>query len=193
VRKLAGITAVFFAICGSAFAQIPSGNVFIGYSFSRINSLAGTKNLNGGEASFEAKFFPWIGIVADFSGGYGSYNTGICAVGRPGQCLFGPTSVRRFTYLFGPRVSVPLRRFTLLHRSVPLNRLTPFAHALFGVAQINDQGNTDTSFASAFGGGLDYKLIRGIAWRAQADYVHTNFFSVSGYDLRLSTGIDFRF
>jgi hypothetical protein len=193
VRKLSGIAAVFFVIGGAAFAQLPGGNVFIGYSFSRINSLAGTKNLNGGEASLEGKILPWVGVVADFSGGYGSYNTGVCAIGVVGQCQFGPTNVIRYTYLFGPRVSIPLRKFTVFRRSIPLGRFTPFAHALFGAAHINDQGNTDTSFASAFGGGLDYKLIRGIAWRFQADYVHTSFFGVSGYNLRASTGIDLRF
>jgi Outer membrane protein beta-barrel domain len=193
VRKLAGIAAVLFVVGGSAFAQLPSGNVFIGYSYSNINSLAGSKNLNGWEASLEAKFRPWIGVVADFSGGYGSYNTGICAIGIPGQCQFGPTSVHRYTYMFGPRVSIPLRKFTLLRRSIPLGRFTLFAHALGGAAHINDQGSTDTSLAGALGGGFDYKLIRGITWRAQADIVHTEFFDVTGNNLRLSTGFDFRF
>ena len=46
---------------------------------------------------------------------------------------------------------------------------------------------------SAIGGGLDYKLIKGVAWRAQMDSIHTHFFGSAQNDLRFSTGILFRF
>ena len=57
----------------AAAAQIPKGNVFIGYSYLRTDLISGTHdNLNGWNGSLEGKFLPWIGIVADLSGHYGS-------------------------------------------------------------------------------------------------------------------------
>jgi hypothetical protein len=52
---------------------------------------------------------------------------------------------------------------------------------------------SETGFATAFGGGLDYKLIKGVAWRIQADDLRSDFFNSSHQNLRLSTGILFRF
>lgn len=180
MRKLLGI---FLVLCVSAIAhaQIPSGNIFVGYSFSQTNSLGNTVSLNGWEGSLEGKFLPWIGIVADFGAGYGTNNTFLPITCPISGCPSLSTSVRKYTYLFGPRVSIPIGRFT------------PFAHFLLGAAHVNDRGNTDTSFATAIGGGLDYKLIKGLAWRIQLDNVHTDFFSTGENHLRFSTGIDLRF
>jgi hypothetical protein len=180
VRKTAGIFLGILLATGIAQAQIPTrGNVFVGYSFSRTDTFGNTANLNGWEASLEGKFLPWIGIVADFGGGYGS--NGLPLPCPSSGCGFSSTSVSKRTYLFGPRVAVPIGRFT------------PFVHALIGAAHVNDRGSTDTSFASAIGGGLDYKLIKGVAWRGQLDNVHTNFFSRGENHIRFSTGVDFRF
>ena len=182
MRKIAGIALAVVVVAGSAFAQIPtSGNIFIGYSYTRTNSFANTVNLNGWEGSLEGKFLPWIGIVADFGAGYGSDNTGFPIACVITGCRIRGASVRKYTYLFGPRASIAIGRFT------------PFAHALFGAGHINDRGNTDTSFATAVGGGLDYKLIKGVAWRVQGDNVHTNFFGSGENHFRFSTGIDIRF
>lgn len=180
--KIAGILVVFFFAVGMVHAQIPtSGNIFVGYSFSQTNSFGGTVSLNGWEGSLEGKFLPWIGIVADFGAVYGTDNSAPPIACPTFGCGFTSASVRRNTYLFGPRVSVPIGRFT------------PFAHALFGAAHENVRGLTDTSFATAIGGGLDYKLIKGLALRLQLDNVHTNFFSAGENHLRFSTGIDIRF
>jgi hypothetical protein len=180
VRKIAGILFGFFMVAGMAQAQIPtSGNIFVGYSFSQTDSFGGTNSLNGWEASLEGKILPWVGIVADFGAGYGNdYYSPPCPLGG---CGLSGTSVRRYTYLVGPRVSVPIKRFT------------PFAQALFGAAHENDLGNTDNSFATAIGGGFDYRLIHGLAVRLQGDDIHTNFFGIGENQFRLSAGIDIRF
>jgi hypothetical protein len=158
----------------------PSGNIFVGYSFSREDAVAGGRpsiNVNGWEGSLEGKFLPWIGIVADFGAHYGS-STELNGIAPPGPSRI---DVKRYTFLFGPRVSIPVGRFT------------PFAHALFGAAHESDGSSTDTSFATAIGGGLDYRLIHGVAWRLQGDQLHTSFFGLSQNHVRFSTGIDFRF
>jgi hypothetical protein len=181
VRKRTGILLAILLAAVIAQAQIPtSGNIFVGYSYSqtRPNTAVG---LNGWEGSLEGKFLPWIGLVADFGAGYGTNNIARPITCPTPGCLPVSQSVRRYTYLFGPRVSIPIRRFT------------PFAHALFGAAHINDQEATDTSFATAIGGGFDYRLIHGLALRLQGDDIHTNFFSIGENHFRFSTGIDFRF
>ena len=186
MHKFAGLFLCVFVLGGAALAQIPtSGNIFVGYSYSRENSVPGASHsvsINGWEGSLEGKFAPWVGMVADFGVGYGSENQfpaitcpiGVSPCGRP-------TDVKRYTVLFGPRVSVPVGRFT------------PFAQFLLGAAHANDTGSTDTSFATAIGGGLDYRLIHGLALRFQGDNVHTRFFGSTQDHLRLSMGIDIRF
>ncbi len=56
---------------------------------------------------------------------------------------------------------------------------------------MNNGFGSDTSFATALGGGLDYKIIRPVAWRFQGDYVQTRFFGTTQNNVRLSTGIYF--
>ncbi len=174
-------------------AQIPtSGNVFVGYSYSRAQSVVSgftnSANLNGWEGSLEGKVFPFVGIVADINGLYGSQEV---TVACPPILNCGPTTVtvdaKLYSFLFGPRVSVSVGKFT------------PFAQALVGAAHVsNDQSlvglsDSDTSFAYAVGGGIDYKLIPAVAWRFQGDLVQTRFFSDTQDNFRFSTGIVLRF
>ena len=171
-----------------ASAQIPaSGNVFVGYSFensasSTLDQDLNRPNLQGWEASLEGKIFPHIGIVTDFSGHYGSQSFVQLTPG-------GPVSVNvtghELEVLFGPRISIPVGKFT------------PFGEFMAGVAHINtggtDPGPSNTSFATALGGGLDYRLIRLVALRVEGDYIRTQFFNTSQNNLRLSTGLVLRF
>jgi Outer membrane protein beta-barrel domain len=183
------IVVVSFIFSVSANAQVPtSGNVFFGYSYYNTSSLFGSTNrnsLNGWEGSLEGKVVPWVGIVADFSRHYGSQQgvnpAATCAIGVVCSPLQENTTVQ--TFLFGPRVSVSI------------GKLRPFAEALFGGAHIssNNGGGSDTSFATALGGGLDYRIIRPVAWRFQGDYVQTRLFGTTQNNVRLSTGIVLRF
>jgi opacity protein-like surface antigen len=93
--------------------------------------------------------------------------------------------------MFGPRVSVRV------------GKLRPFAQGLFGVGHITTRQNatvadniaqpSDTSFAWALGGGLDYKILRPIALRFQGDYVEARYFGTTQNDVRLSTGVVLHF
>jgi opacity protein-like surface antigen len=76
-----------------------------------------------------------------------------------------------------------------------VGKFRPFAEAMIGVGHVNvnSGGGSDTSFATALGGGLDYKIIRPVAWRLQGDYVTTRFFGATQNNVRLSTGIVLRF
>jgi len=85
------------------------------------------------------------------------------------------------------------------------NRVRPFAHALFGASlfrgftsDIRTSGNVytiddATSFAMAFGGGLDIRVNKRIDLRMiQADYAPTFFGSGRQNNFRLSVGIIFK-
>jgi hypothetical protein len=167
-----------------AAAQIPtSGNVFFGYSYYNTN-LSGIDraSTNGWEGSLEGRVLPFIGIVGDFSAHYGSENFPIACPVVGVACPSASFNISEHNYLFGPRVSVSVGKFR------------PFAEGLIGVGHANANGiGSDNSFASAIGGGLDYRLIRLVAWRFQGDYIHTHLFGTPQNNVRLSTGIVIRF
>jgi len=191
VTLVAG-ASVFCSV--SAGAQVPtSDNVFFGYSFENAGSSSfdfsnlGRPNLNGWEASLEGKVFPWVGFVADFGRHYASQSYQFTEAGFTLTVSNG----EEYTLLFGPRVSVPVGKFR------------PFAEGLFGAAHTQASQSSplpdnfiqphDTSFATALGGGIDYKILRPIALRVEADYVRTGFFGAAQNNIRLSTGIVLRF
>ena len=179
MRKLAVIALVFMG-AEIAAAQIPtSGNIFFGYSYYNT-SLNGNRNsMNGWEGSIEGKFLPFIGIVADFDGHYGSQDFTAC---NGVDCVIFNTDVTQHDYLFGPRVSVSVGKFR------------PFAELLIGASHADAHLiGSDTSFATAVGGGVDYKLIKLLAWRFQADYIHSDLFDNPQNNVRLSTGIALHF
>jgi opacity protein-like surface antigen len=165
-----------------ASAQIPSGNVFFGYSYYNTDLSSNSRaNTNGWNASVEGKVLPWVGLVADFDAHYGSQSFPVACPVVPGICTANPNFTER-NYLFGPRISVSVAK------------IRPFAEALFGAGHVHVNGiSSDTSFAAAVGGGLDYKLIPLLAWRVQGDYLHTHFFGATQNNVRLSTRIVVRF
>jgi hypothetical protein len=189
LRKIPAIASAFFLFHAIGWGQIPSsGNVFLGYSYAQGAAFSGLTsngiNMNGWEASAEGKFLPWIGVVADFDWHYGGHDS----VGCTGTgCIPRKFTLNasRHSVLFGPRASVSLGRYA------------PFAEFLLGFTHQTETGggvsNSDTTFSTAFGGGLDYKLVKGVAWRVEADSVHSQLFHSGRNDFRISTGIVFRF
>jgi hypothetical protein len=188
---------LFCAATPLSYAQLPSGNVFGGYSYLNadlINSTGTRANLNGWEASVEGKVLPIIGLVADFSGEYGRPGsipvpvTTTCVTpvgGLPGGCILAPPSqnVSEHNFLFGPRVSFRIAKFR------------PFVHVLVGASHLSESYATTSSnsFADAIGGGLDYRLIPRISWRVQADALQTRFSSSTQNNVRISTGVAIQF
>jgi len=182
--KATPVFATLLLFASFAAAQIPSGNVFFGYSHTSTNLVPGQgTGLNGWNASGEAKVLPFIGLVADISGVYGSPGLPqVCPVLLvPGCPSIASANLSEYNFLFGPRASFSVRKFR------------PFVHALIGISHIRasaaGSSNTNTSFGDALGGGLDYHLIPAIAWRFQFDALQTRFFSSSQSNLRFSTGL----
>jgi opacity protein-like surface antigen len=196
-RKLAVIALSLLTFATLAVAQVPHANVFFGYSYYNTDlSSIDSANANGWEASVEGKVIPFLGFVADVDTHYGSSNF-LCTELPFPACPLSVASLsgvatlnESFTernFLFGPRVSISVAKFR------------PFAEALFGGAHVNinnsfnSGGGSDTSFATALGGGLDYKIIPLVALRFQGDYVQTRFFSTTQNNVRISTGLVLRF
>jgi hypothetical protein len=166
VRKVSFVVLFLTMLAAAASAQLPTkGNVFFGYSYNHAEIVSNNSvNLNGWNAQLEGDFLPWIGIVGDLGGTYGHHD-----------------SVHN--YLFGPRVAVRVGRYR------------PFAELLIGASHINvgDGAATDTSFANAIGGGLDYQVFGPVSVRGQLDWIHTRFFGDGQNDVRFSTGIAVHF
>ena len=192
--------AAVFLVCvlaGAARAQLPSGNVFFGYSYAHGNLGApallpdqggivtsGSAGLNGWNASGEVKFLPLIGMVADFSGHYGSQTvTAVCGfIATPCLTVREPMDVTEYHFLVGPQLSFSI------------GKVRPFAHALFGAGHVSESATvrsfsaSDTGFAYALGGGLDYRLLGPLRWRVQGDWLHDQFFGSGQSNFRFSTG-----
>ncbi len=193
MRKILVAAFMVLSFSGWMAGQVPtSGNVFLGYSYYNSNLAVDRANLNGWEGSVEGKVFPHIGIVADVSGHYGSQDFPICPVVPVGGggCASTSASTHELDVMFGPRVSFSVGRWR------------PFAQGLFGVAHLSSNGfGSDTSFAMALGGGLDYRIVKPVAWRFQLDYMRTQLTpadnglapSPAQNNFRFSTGIVLRF
>lgn len=188
MRKVTLVAFILILFAGLASAQVPtSGNIFVGYSFYSASpstldlSDVGRPNMNGWDASLEGKVLPWVGIVVDLSGHYGQQSFAEAApIGATTVTVTGHEN----DVTFGPRLSFPIGKFR------------PFGEALFGVGHVSTgQGisTSDTSLVTTVGAGLDYKIIRILALRAEGDYVQTRFFHTTQNNFRLSTGIVFRF
>ena len=197
MRTLAATVFLFCVLVAGAQAQLPSANVFFGYSYEHATATApatlpdqpgiltsGSAGLNGWNASLEGKVLPLLGIVADFSGHYGSQTvTAVCGfVLVPCLAVREPMNTTEYHFLVGPQLS-----FTV-------GKVRPFAHALFGAARLSESTRaqpfsaSDTAFSYALGGGIDYRLLGPLRWRVQGDFLRDRFFSGSQNNFRFSTG-----
>jgi Outer membrane protein beta-barrel domain len=136
------------------------GNLGKGTSQSQFIQSTGESvlgNVPGWGASATVNFSRMFGVTADFGGNY-----------KNADMIQGVTvnaSGNLHTFLFGPTVTMRNKR------------VSPFAHALFGVGRVSASAEgsrftySETGFAASIGGGVDIALHRHIALRAvEADY-----------------------
>jgi opacity protein-like surface antigen len=173
MKKIFLLTMLTILASLPAMAQdAPKAELFGGYSY------AGG-NFHGWNTSITGNINKWLGVMADFSGHYGSEIEGVIRVKKDAH-----------SFLFGPRFS--RRR----------KRLTPFAYALFGATHFHESAtvsgqkfsDSDTGFSLALGSGLDVRVNDHIAIRAfQLDFFRPNFFGEAHNRGRLAFGVVFRF
>jgi len=163
--------------------QVPDhGDVFLGYSHTgAIHCQMGfadtttacdplsakAASLSGWNTSVEKKYLRYFGLVADLGGQYGGVN--------------------QRSFLFGLRGGASIGRFR------------PFAEALFGAVHVQESENSSTaansatSFAEALGLGIDFRLMRLLSWRIQADAIKTELTEFTQQNLRVASGLAIRF
>jgi opacity protein-like surface antigen len=167
-------------------------------------------NFNGWNAAAQFNVNSWLGLKGDFSGHHGTPLTlsseAQSVISGLGVSGFPPKATL-YNFLFGP----------VGYRSV--GRYRPFVHALFGTNQLHtgtvsidaivlgtpihtSAHVSDSTFAMALGGGLDWKAGAHVLVRvAQADYLYTKHdfsFGVPGIathqnNVRVSAGIVYVF
>lgn len=167
--------SLFAPAASAQVIKLPAVEVFGGYSHLRFESqplgFSDQLNLDGWNVELSLPdLYEGLGVAADVSGHY----TG---------------EMEEYNFMIGPQ-------YVYRWKS-----LRPFGHALFGKARdrIRNPGSTDLGPSSlgkaiALGGGLDLQLNQRFLVRAvQADYLTTSVFGGTQHNLRLSTGLIFRF
>jgi hypothetical protein len=211
VRKILWIVGLTLVAQAIASAQgVPRVEVFGGYSYLRIRGYAADESLlfpgagtvafpsfgsNGWTGSVAVHATRWLSAVADVSGLYA----------EPTRTIGGaPITIgtREHNYLFGPRFSSQYGRWMLF-----TDALFGEAHArvLIGAPEVlTPIGVVETKFAMAAGMGVDLTVysrqhhLRGAGQKLdirllQADWLRTNFVGSRQDNIRISTGIVFRF
>jgi opacity protein-like surface antigen len=178
MRKLFILFGFVLLATSVAQAQETRGMEISGqYQYIRISPGQGAPSANcqGAGGTFAANVNSWLGLVGDVGG---------CKVtGLPAG-----TSSHEINYLFGPRFS---------YRNY--GRVTPYAQVLFGgeraTASVTGFPSASTNaFAASFGGGADFRVTRHLAFRAiQLEYLYTHFNGAKQNNLRLQTGLVYRF
>jgi hypothetical protein len=170
-KALCSMCLVFLASLPALAQDVPKAEVFGGYSWAGAN-------FHGWNASVTGNITKRFGIVADFSGHYGSELDGSVLIKQDAH-----------SFLFGPRFSFRGKR------------LTPFVYALFGATRFHESAiisgqklsHSDTGLRSVLGGGLDVKVNDRVAIRAfQLDYFRPNFFGEAHNRGRLAFGVVLR-
>jgi hypothetical protein len=185
---------------GYAYASgQPSASTY-GVAISQPAVLPSRGNFNGWNVSLGTRIRHFVGIAGDFSGlylkGTQQFPSEDCHVLTPAQGIVCPVytgigSGALYTFVAGPRLAFPARRFT------------PFVDLFFGAAQARDSftllsifripiGNppvtltTETqtigqgmarqfAFTDELGGGLAIRLTRKFDWYARVDLLQTHF------------------
>jgi len=201
-----------FALAQSTNADpYPKVEVFVGWAvlgernsseinFGSFKVKSGFNTEKGFEASLIGNFNKYLGLKGDFSAYFNHHDDGLAVVSQsPSVTQNFKLKTKLFNFLAGPEIKA--RNST---------RLTPWAHALFGIAHqrvaFETAGSTltlstqvtHTGFAMALGGGLDIRATDRFSFRALMDYnpVWVGKLSSGSNDrrdhLRISLGILFR-
>lgn len=190
--------ALFLCVCAAAASaqttDYRKGEFFAGYSANEVDTHGafstnpndtGRNHFNGLNLEGTYNFTRYLGAQADFS-----YHQ------RSGDITVGTTTTN---------VTAKLTQFMggiKIQDNANDTRIRPFAHALIGVAHASGEVNsvgvfgteTDNGLALAFGGGVDFRVAKKLDVRAvQVDYNPTHIVGETDHNIRISTGLNFRF
>jgi hypothetical protein len=166
------LVLVLFCSVAAAAQETPKLELFGGYSHFIADLNNTSFNMDGFHVSLAENMNKWVGGVADFSTHWGT---------------LGGFNINAQSAMYGPRFAYRKSKF-----------VTPSAHALFGVIR-GSQGyegisKADTHFGMGFGGEVDVRLNKYVSYRVvQADYLMSRFLGLRQDNIRISTGLVFRF
>jgi hypothetical protein len=176
ICSLAALSLVPVFAVAQETAEVPKAELALGYSYLNghpTKSQVTSFNMNGGGIGLIYNVTHLIGVKFDFMG-----YTGSSSVSNPTNTNSIKGSFNQFTYLFGPQ-------FTIRHHKVNY-----FAEALFGAGHSSGfyqatnyvnpgtgtAANSNNSFATEFGGGLDWKVSPHLYIRpVEVDYLLTRY------------------
>jgi hypothetical protein len=168
---LALASSLLLCVSPPARAQVPKGDVYLGYTRTGNDTFyPGVGGLNGWDGALHVKLHkPFLGVEGDVS-----------------------------QYGLGANSSVPRTTAVMVWPRITLGALGPkvFAHAVLGGEHSANNGGAISggAIAYALGGGLDVPVAPLFAWRVAGDYIHAVGHSpVGGTPARFSTGLVFRF
>jgi hypothetical protein len=170
------LTVLFFCPLASAqFFHVPTVDVFAGYSYERFDAkplgFSGQQNLNGW--NFEAALphiYRGLGAVADVSGHYNH-------------------EFSVYNFMIGPQYTVEVKNLRLF-----VNGMYGKTRNRLGLPGSTSLEPSNLARTIAVGGGIDVPLGGRMSWRAvQGDYLFGTNFGQSQRNVRLSTGLVFRF
>src|SRR4051812_31604462 len=174
MRKLILASLGLLLMSAPGWAQesmTPKAEVFGGFSLSSMGN-------SGVVPSTRTQFYGWQGAV----NGNLTRNLGIVAdMGGQYKSIAG-VSVNNYQFLFGPQIS--MRK----------DKVTPFAHMLFGVNRTSALGLSSSNLGLGVGGGLDLNVSDHLAIRVpQVDWTPVRAGGVWNNDIiRLGFGLVFK-
>jgi hypothetical protein len=173
VTLLSFLVAVLAAV---SFAQrLPELEVFGGYSYLRVDSpsfgFSDYTNLSGWNAAITAPhLYEQLGLTVNASGNYG-----------PG--------LKVYNFLLGPQITFekgPIQFYA--------NLLFGKAETKIAVKEVGRNEATSVGRGVALGGGVEINVTRRFAVKLlDADYIYAKTFGVSQPNIRISTGLVYRF
>lgn len=211
-KSLVVIGAVSILTLTAAAQDVPRGGVFLGYTYTRMNSATNVPafSANGAGGQFALNFNKWFSAVADIGavhngniGGHGLDTTLTNFLFGPRLSLHYSRITPYFNILFGGvygATSVPITLppgTVIVPPSVnPLSTTTTNLSSATAVRASADQ----TAFAMTTGGGLDIKINRWVSFRPVGlDYYMTRLQNLRSandnnqHNLRYTTGFNFTF
>ena len=159
-------------------ADLSHWQLGLGYQYNRINLTGTPFNTNGLNISIVRFLDRWFGLEAQLGAGFG--NTGATTV---------PANLTAKSVFVGggPRLAFRSR-----------SRFEPWVHGVVGMehfrfTQTAGVLGSNTALAGAAGGGTDFYLNPHAAFRVEADWIGTRFFSLNQRHFQAVTGIVFNF
>ncbi len=186
------LVLILFAGKGNAQYE-QAAEVFGGYSYLFIEpgETAGdneTFGLPGWSAALTGYATPWLGFAADVGGHHGTASASVLS-----------NSVRldvsQWNYLFGPQIRfLRTQRFAASFRVlVGASRADANLSAVIAGNETPALSVKQTKVAAVLGPVFDVNITPRIAWRFQPDLFVTTFAGEEQKNVRISTGIVFRF